>query len=873
MIAVLFLLVSAGAAVAITPPAFRLPAGVRPVRYSVDLKIPDESKTFDGSITIDLQITAATDVIWLNGTELTIRKAVLKTGPAEIEARVIEGGKDFLGFAFAEALKPARARLTIHYTAVINEASSSAVFRRPDANGKYVGTHFEPIAARRAFPCFDEPQFKVPWRLTLHVPKAQQAYSNTPVESEADESDGWKAVRFQETKPLPSYLIAFTVGPFDIVDLGAAGRNKTRLRLLTPRGDAAHTGWAKEVTLKVFERLEEYFGIPYPYEKLDQVAIPGLINAMEHPGLVTYRPSWLVQRDWELSINSKRAAAALIAHELSHQWFGNLVTLKWWNDLWLNEAFATWLSGNVMRDVFPDWNEDGIIVGGLHSALSADSMDTARRIAHPVENNGDITAAFGTVTYYKGAAVIRMFEAWMGTHTFRQRVRRYLLRHSHGNGSASDFLETLSGTANTEVAQAFSSFLHQNGAPLLSVDLQCKPGTKPVVLLAQARAVPLASKAAREATWGLPVCFGYTSNGKRLRECVLLKQPKAEVQLRTQACPEAFTANHEATGYYRVRYAGQLFDRISTSLNKLGVAEQMDFIANATAMARLRELPLAKLLTVAAAMRDSQVYDVQRFASLATTLALAAVEPEDRAKRSRFFRDTYGPLMRKLGLDPKAGDSDDVLRLRPMLLHLAVVHGKDPGLHAEAVRLARNWLRNRSSIAPDMSLAVLRSAASVGDEELFNEYTRELKKTSSREDQRRLLTALACFTDSRIASQALALFFDPAIDPNDAVLTLFAMGPVETSELRWQFVRDRLPEILQRLPPTKSKSAMYLTYAADALCSTADAEEVESLAPKLREVDGASRILARTVERIRQCAALRAASSADMKAFLERYSE
>jgi alanyl aminopeptidase len=325
-----------------------------------------------------------------------------------------------------------------------------------------------------------------------------RVYSNTPADKETTERDGTKTVRFRETAPLPPYLVAFAIGPWEIVDLGTAGLKKTQLRLLVPKSEAAFTTWAREVTPKIFERLEAYFGIAYPYEKLDQVALPATAGlAMENAGLVAYDISYMCIRDRDLSMQRKRQSAEAIAHELAHQWFGNLVTARWWNDVWLHEGFAQWLQTGITDDVFPEWRQQARATSSLQFAIELDSLDSARRIAHPVESNADIKEVFDGITYEKTAAVLRMFETWIGAEKFRSTVRAYLDAFAHRNASASEFIVKLSSVGGKHVASAFSSFLYQTGAPVLTIALDCRQGAKPLVHVAQARAVPLGSKALR----------------------------------------------------------------------------------------------------------------------------------------------------------------------------------------------------------------------------------------------------------------------------------------------------------------------------------------------------------------------------------------
>jgi alanyl aminopeptidase len=854
------------------PPAFRLPGGVRPLRYEVELRIAPDSTTFTGSVAIDVEITEPARVIWLNGTNLKIAAAALRTGNIETELRTVDGGRDFLGFAAPAAVQPGRGRLTLTYSGAIAESDASGIFRQSHNGHAYLATLFEPTLARRAFPSFDEPRFKVPWRLTLHVRQDQQAYSNTAVESEANQSDGWKTVRFRETAPLPSYLVAFAVGPWEVVDLGMAGARKTRLRLLVPQGEAAHTRWAREVAPKIFERLESYFQIPYPYEKLDQIALPVVGGmAMETPGLVAYDMSYLCIRERDLSPQRRRQSAEIMSHEMGHQWFGNLVTLRWWDDLWLNEAFASWLQTRITADLFPDWQQLAEAATSLQFALDMDSLDSARKIAQPVESFSE--NAFDGITYLKGASVLRMFEAWMGPEKFRLAVRNYLKTYAHGNAAAPEFLGKLSDVAGRQVASSLSTFLYQTGAPLLTVRLECQPGTNPVIYVEQQRAVPLGSKAHRDERWQLPVCYAFGNAGNRTRDCALVQESKATIDVRSvRGCPEAFTANDGGTGYYRVRYTPELYEQFVRHFGAYTTSEQLDFIGNSEALVRLGELSPIKLLSLATTAQVSEANSVHQAVARSAHAVLDNVDQEDLEIRARFYRDTWGPLARKLGLRSGRTDTDDIRAMRALFLGLAVAEGGDRDLHAEAVQLARGWLRNRESVSADLVPRILTAAASSGDQRLFDEFVAELKRTSSPDDRTKLIDAIAAFRDPEIRRRGMALLLDPTIDAKQSYMLLFARR-IESRRVPWEFVREHISEVLQRLPAIGGTDMdMFVPFSAVMLCSERDAADVESfLRPRLSKVEGADRTLAQAVEMIRQCAARTEKAKPEVKSFLASY--
>ncbi|HZI02699.1 MAG TPA: M1 family metallopeptidase, partial [Archangium sp.] len=476
------------------PPTFRLGPQVKPTGYTVELTVDPEKEGFDGVVEIALALSESTRQIWLHGKGLTVKEATLTAGGQPRPARAVTEGDTFIGFLLENPVGPGTATLRVAYQGLALAKETVGLFRQKDGDNWYALTQFQPDDARRAVPCFDEPGFKVPWQLTLRVPGGQRAFANAPVESEQTGPDGWKTVRFRTTPPLPSEVVAFAVGPFETVDAAPAGQKGTPVRIVVPKGRTAEAAYAAQATPPLLGLLEDYFGIPYPYEKLDVLAIPRpvLFGAMENPGLVTFQMPLLLARPEHDTLSRQRRFALVQAHELAHQWFGNLVTLAWWDDTWLNESFADWLALKVTGQWQPAWNMDAERVRDRANAMTADRLVTTRRIQQPVESEGDILTAFdGAITYDKGNAVLAMFESWVGPERFRDGVRAHMRQHAHANATAADFFQALSEASGTDMTAPLSTFLHQPGVPLVTLALQCAAGAPPKLTLAQRRFLPV----------------------------------------------------------------------------------------------------------------------------------------------------------------------------------------------------------------------------------------------------------------------------------------------------------------------------------------------------------------------------------------------
>ncbi len=509
-------LLSLGWPLAAKEPEFRLGRQVLPARYAIALTLTPGQDTFEATADIDLNVTAASNEIWMNATGLQIRAATLRAAGASATPKVQLKDDGLAGFLFDRAIAPGPATLHIEYAGKISNNSSAGVFQMKEANRWYLYTQFEPTDARRAFPCFDEPDFKVPWQITLNVPKDQKAFSNTPSVAENSASGGRKTVTFAATRPLPSYLIAFAVGPFDVAEAGRAGKKNTPIRVITPQGKAYQAKFAVATIPGLLTQLEKYFGLPYPYEKLDSIAMPISNFAMENAGLITYGEDLLLGDPNDDTIRRQREFAIVGAHEMSHQWFGDLVTTAWWNDIWLNEGFATWMETKIVNEWKPEWHANIDAVDDRLEAMGLDSLVSARKIRQPILSASDIANAFDNITYMKGAAVLRMFENYLGPDVFRRGVHAYLEAHADKNATTEEFLASISAAAGRNVAPAFDTFLDKPGVPEISAELECGRG-RPSLRLTQKRYLPIGSPGRSSdqtsaELWEIPVCVRYPSS-------------------------------------------------------------------------------------------------------------------------------------------------------------------------------------------------------------------------------------------------------------------------------------------------------------------------------------------------------------------------
>jgi len=709
----------------------------------------------------------------------------------------------------------------------------------------------------------------VPWQLTFHVPAGNVAVTNTPLVNEEPRASGGTTFRFARTQPLPSYLIAFGVGPFDFLEAKPSGEKAVRTRIVTPKGRAGEGAYAAKVTPEILGHLERYFGTPYPYEKLDVLSVPLLGGAMEHPGLVTFNSGSILARPGEDSLRRQRGFYNTQTHELAHQWFGNLVTLAWWDDLWLNEAFATWATPRTIESAQPTWDAPIERVQGRSYALGTDSLVTARRIRQPIQSEDDILNAFDGITYGKGASVLTMVEGWLGRDVFQRGVQRHLRAHAHGNATAKDFLDALSAEAGQDVSGVLGSFLDQGGAPLVTTRLDCS-GKVPVVRLSQSRFLPLGSSGDAKQEWKVPLCVRYGSSKGTGRACTVLEGESAELALpEAKACPTWVLPNADGAGYFRTALDTQMLGRLlSTESRQLSRAERVALIGDVQALVNAGAMPASDalgLLPGLAGEKDRQVF--QASLELLGMLRPSLLSDARQADRQRFLRDTYGARARALGFTPRANEDEDTRLLRPMLLGIAGEQGGDAKLVAEAKRLTQQWLADSKAIAPELVRTTLGIASAHGDAALHGKLMTAMRSEKERRKREYLLDALAGFRDPALVRENLKLLLEPSGDLRETGELLFgAAWDVRSRDEAYAFVKEHYDVLAARLPEERVEG---LAWTAASYCDPVHRQEAAAFfTERMERAPGGTRTLAQVLEGMDLCIAFKAAQGSSLESFL-----
>ena len=856
--ALLLLTLRAVAATDPQPPVMMLGDAVRPLAYTLDLSIVPGAAGFDGKVEIDIELQRPLDFFWINGRYLEIKRASLTSGGKTLAVGTVAAGEEFIGVRLPQTVPAGRARLSFEYSGQVSDRDTRGLFRQKAGADWYVFSQFEAIAARRAFPSFDEPRWKTPFTVSLTVKREHVAVSNSPMLGEDPAAGGMKRVRFATTPPLPTYLVALGVGPFDVVDGGTAGINKTPLRYIVPRGQAAEVRYARATTPRLLELLEAYFGTPYPYPKLDSMVIPITVafGAMENPGLITYRSGLMLSPPDREDERFQQRYAGVAAHEIAHQWFGDLVTMVWWDDIWLNESFATWMARKIVQQFNPEWEVSGRRAYERQSAFRTDRLSSTRQIRQPVENRDDLGNAFDRITYDKGGAVLTMYEGWLGETAFRDGVRSYLKQHAWGNATAQDFFAALAAS-DPQVAEGFASFVGQPGLPLVDFALDCS-GARPAVTLRQERFMPARADASAASTqrWVVPACLRYDGQAGDKPLCTVLREREQRLELPAGAsCPAWLLPNPGGAGYYLSRIGARESRGLATA--PLAPADAMFLLGDQRLLASSAALPLSRLLALAAPLAADSRPEVAAAAAYAVAdIHPALLEPRDAQALSAWVRRNFGARAAQLGWLPRKGDSDATLKLRQVVLPLVARVGEDQALRSEARALALAWLAgDRARMGADYK-GILETAAQGGDAAMFDAFAAALAKARENSTRVDINNAMGHFRDPALLQRAFELALAGGQDFREAREIYDGAGeePANSPALL-RFVAQHFDDLAKR----QSEDAVArMPRWHEQLCTPEDRTALVTLyQEKIAKAPGGLRNLAQAVEAVDICIATR----------------
>ncbi len=731
---------------------YRLPRSVTPRHYGLRIAPDLETFRFEGTATIDVTVHEPVDQIVLNAAELEIHSAAVRDAGGAEQAGVVTLDEKLqrATIALPAPLPAGEAALTIVYTGTINDRLRGfyrSVFTDGEGREHVIATtQFESTDARRAFPCWDEPEHKATFEVSLMVPDGLLGLSNTAaVSSQPAEGGAW--VTFDRTMKMSTYLVAFIVGP--LVATEAVDVDGVPLRVVTVPGREKLVAWALETGAHALRYFADYFAIPYPAGKLDLVGLPDFAaGAMENLGCVTFRETALLVDKDRASRNELERIADTVTHEIAHMWFGDLVTMKWWNGIWLNEAFATFMALAAVDHLRPEWERWTSFSTERSAAMVVDGLVSTRPIEYEVVSPADAEGMFDVLTYLKGGAALRMLEQHLGAERFRDGIRLYLARHEYGNTETTDLWDALEESSGEPVRAIMDSWIYQGGYPLITVER-----TGDGLLLSQARFRYLPNAEDDEVRWKVPVPTRALDGGEPAR--LLLSDASAALRGDVAGGGKAVVVNAGGWGVFRTRYQPPLAESLRARFEDLGAIERFNLVSDAWALAEAGRAPVEEFLGVAELLRSERDASVWN-AGLDGMYALHRDVPaEARDAYSAWVRALAGPGFEDLGWQPTPDEGDGDARLRAALLATLGTIGSDEAVIARTRELHGALLAGKTEVTPDLLAPMVETIAWNGGPDEYKQFWERIRAAATPQEEVRYLFRLPSFPSEELLLRTL----------------------------------------------------------------------------------------------------------------------
>ncbi len=842
--------------------AQRLSGTVVPQHYALRLTPNIPAATFAGDETIAVTLRQPMDAITLNAAELHFGPVTAQVGAnggagKTLTARVtLDAAKEQATFHFPQTLPAGPASLKIKYSGTLNN-ELRGFYLSKTSQRNYAVTQFEPTDARRAFPSFDEPAMKATFNVTLVVAKGDTAISNTNIVSDtAGPAAGEHTIRFARTPKMSTYLVAFLVGDFQCLSGSSDG---VPIRVCATPSHVQDGAFALSAAEFFLHYYDNYFGIQYPMPKLDLIGIPDFeAGAMENFGAITYRERLLLLNAKTAPLDTQKAVATDIAHEMAHQWFGDMVTMNWWDNIWLNEGFATWMQSKAVAAWKPEWKIPQQVADEMNNTLNLDARSVTRAIQAKADTPAEINEMFDGITYYKAAAVLSMVENYLGPQTFRSGIHAYLEAHMYGNATAQDFWNAQTAVSHKPVDKIMESLVTQPGEPLLTFG--AVQGGKAHVGQQRFFLNPK-THAGGEQTWTVPVCMKKNGGGA---ECQLLSNRGATLKAPAAA---VFYGNAGGKGYYRSRYSPAEYAKLAASVEtELTPEERISLLGSEWALTRAEKTDIGDFLNLASAVKDdSSPYVVDTAASAISDMNQRIVStPEEDRLLAEWVGKTFGPPLARLG-KPSASDTPEKKELRAELFAIVGSIGGAPGVLAQAKQLADEYLQNPSSVDPTLGAIALEVAAQNGDELFFDKLLRVSETAANQQLRSQALYALTLFRDPSLTERALEYAVSGKVRNQDAALLIAdAFRYRRTQDAAWRFLQTHWAQAHAQMTITTGE---YLVEATGNFCSAERRSQVTAFFAQ-HPVAASASSLAHAQSEIGDCIELRAAQADNLRQWL-----
>jgi aminopeptidase N len=819
----------------------KLPKTVVPIHYSLDLQPDLEKLTIAGAEVVDIEVTEPTDRLVLNAVNLTVEMAAIEGDAGRASEILPDAAAETVTITFPRSIAVGRHKLRLGFSAHINRFGRGLfVVEYPTGQGRarMLSSHLEPADARRIFPGWDEPAFKASFDLTVTMPEKVVAVSNMPVAREQPAGGGRKRVSFERTPRMSSYLFVLAAGDLERLSGEVDG---VTVSVVTTLGKSANGRYALDEAINLLKYYNDYFGVKYPLPKLDLIAVPGGFGgAMENWGGITFFESRLLFDPAVTAADARRGIFSILAHEMAHQWFGDLVTMAWWDNIWLNEGFASWMQNKAAEELHPEWQTWLNAIGAKQGAMAEDARRTTHPIQQPVANETEAMAVFDTITYSKGQAFIRMLESYLGEDAFRDGIRHYMKQHAFSSTTTADLWGALEAASGKPVATVAAAYTEQAGVPLVHAEISCRDGEQRVALRQDRFSIH--DPDAKPQRWQVPIAIG-PFRASRPATTVLLDSAS---EIKAGSCDDPVKPNLGDVGYYRVQYDAATQAALTRSIGELGPADRVNLLADTWALVEAGRGAPANYFDLVERLssEDSRAVWDQIIRTFSRIDHLERGRP-GRAAFQTYARARLRPVFARVGWEPMVGETQDRMTLRARLIRALGEFG-DEAVLTEAKRRFGAFLKDPATLSADLREPVTHLVGRTADRATYDTLLALGRKTTNTSERVRYYSAAASALDPNLAKEALAIALTDEL-PNSLVGTLIFWVAGEHRELAWDYVRTNFSALAQKQGPSFRNS-----FVSNLLSNFADrtrAAELASFAP-VHETSGGRIIAARAQERI-----------------------
>lgn len=869
--------------------AIRLPRNVMPTSYKLYFEPDLDNKQFSGEETIFVDVQSPVKEVVLNANDLEVSEgelAQIKKGKGHgvwNEASIEQDkAKQQVRFKFKKTIAPGSYEFHVKFAGKLNDKMAGFYYSSStDADGNKMAlatTQMEPTDARRVFPCFDEPDFKASFNITLATPPDLVAISNAPLKlKRKDQRTQKMQYTFEETPVMSTYLVALIVGPFECTDAQVV--NNVEIQTWAVKGKKDQALYGRDTAVKLLPFFEDYFGTPYPLKKLDLIAIPDFSSgAMENLGAITFRESRLLLDPKTASVTTKQGVAMVVAHEMAHMWFGDLVTMKWWDDLWLNEAFASWMEPKALDFLQPDWKPWDSFVSDKGTAMETDALYASRPIYAKVNNPEDAEQMFDEITYEKGASVLRMLERYVGEDVYKKGIQNYIAKFKFKNATTDDLWNSIQEVSGSPVSKIMKEWVYSAGYPLVEVEFKgaedVKLSQKPFRLLdaVKAQAKLTGGNAAKGHVWQIPVSYRQLVQDQSARDEKLATHIMDTVQedLAMASSKSPFVVNVHSDGYYRVSYPKEVLKSLTALAQKeLSVPERYSLLSDSFALVEAGKLPCADYLELTAGYRDETDPTVMGLLINHLARINLFIKDSDRANFAALVRDRLSVCAQRLGWEKKDGESDLTQILRGDVLDALGTIGESKEVISKARQMFEPYCNNPDSINPDLNDTIAGVVAYNGTKEDYDTLFKMYKEAKTPEAKLRNLMSLAVFRQPELIKRTLDLALTDDVKTQDAPhLVQKSLHSVAGRQIAWQYIKDNWTKMNERYP---SKLFIRVVRGAN---SIVDPKMVDDMTQFLstHPVHSGDRVIAKVIERGKINAALNTSMTGDLSSWLSKNS-